>query len=180
MLRIRLSRTGKKGQPSFRIVVAEHTKPVKSNFVDVVGYYNMSRNPRELEVDQDKVTKWIGNGAQPTEHVAVLLKSLGMANMDKYIKRNMKLKNPKKNPSEAEIAAMEAANAPKAEVTEAPAEEPAPEAPAEEATPEVAEAPVEEPAPEAPAEEEAPKEATTEEAPAEEAAPADADADKSE
>jgi len=166
LLRIRLTRTGKKSQPSYRIVVAEHTAPIKGRFVEEVGFYNISRTPRLLEVKQDRVKYWISVGAQPTDTVAGLLKGLGMEGMEKFIgPRNLKRK--KKNPSEAEIAAEEAKNNPQP-VAEAKAEEAAPEAPAEEAK-------AEEAAPEAPAEEakaeEAAPEAPAEEAKAEEAAP---------
>jgi len=162
LLRIRLTRTGKKRQPSYRIVVAEHTAPIKGRYVELVGYYNQSRKPRELEVDQDRVKHWISVGAKPTDTVAGLLKSLGMDGMDKYIEpRNKKRKKKKETPEETGGGS--------AEVSEAPAEEAKEEAPAEETK---EEAPAEEAKEEAPAEEakeEAPAEETKDEAPAEEA-----------
>lgn len=155
MLRIRLTRVGKNTQPSYRIVVAEHTSPAKAKFVEILGHYNISRRPRILEVDQERVKYWISVGAKPSDTMAVLLKSLGMANMEQYIgPRNLKRK--KKKGGEAEVAA-----GGQAKVTEAVAEK---AAPAE--TPAVAEAAPEAPAPEAPAPE------ATAEAPSEPAAPA--------
>ncbi len=170
MLKIRLTRTGKKGQPSYRVVVAEHTAPVKSNFVDTVGYYNVSRKPRELEIDQEKVKYWISVGAQPTDTVACLLKGLGMKDMDKYIGPR-DLKRKKKKASEED----EGGETGSAEVTEAPAEAPAEEAKAEEPKeePKAEEAPAEEAKAEEPKEE--PK---TEEPPAEEAAAEEAPAEE--
>ncbi len=169
MLRIRLTRTGKKSQPSYRIVVAEHTAPIKSKFVEVVGHYNLSVNPRELIVDQDRVKYWISVGAKPTDRVATLLKGEGMENMDQYIGRR-DLKRKKKKQEEAEggegggAAVTEEAPADDA----APKEEPKDEEKVEEAKEEeekpkedekpAEEAPKEEPKDEKPAEEEAPKE----------------------
>lgn len=154
MLRIRLTRTGKNTQPSYRIVVAEHSSPAKAKFVEILGHYNISRTPRILEVNQDRVKYWISVGAKPSDTMAVLLKSLGMANMEQYIApRTLKRKKKKGGAEEAA--------APKVKVTEsveaAPVEKPAEvvaEAPAEAAPVEEkpAEAVVEAPAPEAPVE----------------------------
>ncbi len=152
MLKIRLTRTGKKSQPSYRIVVAEHTAPIKSQFVEIIGNYNISRNPRELIVDQDRVKYWISVGAQPTDTVATLLKGLGMEGMDKYIGRRDLQRKKKKTteedsggsakvteeaPAEEDAAPAEEAEAPakkepKAEEDEAPAKEEPAEAKAEE------------------------------------------------
>ncbi len=144
-------------------MVAEHTSPVKSKFVDIVGFYNVSRDPRELKIDEEKIKYWISVGAQPTDTVASLLKKHGMEGMDKYIGRR-DLQRKKKKATEED-----AGDSGSAKVTEAPAEETA-DAPAEEAADapaeEVADAPAEE-KPEEP-KEEAPAEEAKEEAPAEE------------
>ena len=162
MLRIRLTRTGKNTQPSYRIVVAEHSSPAKAKFVEILGHYNISRKPRLLEVDQERVKYWISVGAKPSDTMAVLLKSLGMANMEQYIAPRT-LKRKKKKGGEAEGVA-----GGQAKVTEAVAEKTALAAPAAVVKPVVAEA---EQAPEkaAPAEV-APAEAAPE-SPAEPAAP---------
>lgn len=122
MLRIRLTRTGKSNQPSYRIVVAEHTAPIKSQFVEILGHYNLARTPRELTVDQDRVKYWVSVGAKPTDSVAVLLKSLGMEGMDTFIVKPRDLKRRKRNATEEATSSV----APKATVTEAPAIAPAP------------------------------------------------------
>lgn len=136
MLKIRLTRTGKKGQPSYRVVVAEHTSPIKSKFVDTVGFYNVFRNPRQLELDQDKIKYWISVGAQPTDSVACILKGLGFTGMDKFIgPRDLKRKKKKASPEDDKPSGS-------AQVTEAPVVEKAP-SPIEEPAIEVA-APIEE------------------------------------
>jgi small subunit ribosomal protein S16 len=85
LLRIRLQRIGRKNLPAYRIVVAEKSQAVKKKYIDLVGHYLPTQNPKVLEVDQDKIKEWISKGAQPTDTVASLLKGLGMSDMDKYI-----------------------------------------------------------------------------------------------
>ena len=72
MLRIRLTRTGKRNQPSYRIVVAEHARPVKGKFIEVLGNYNP--RAKKLEIDRSRVDHWVKQGAQPSATVAALLK----------------------------------------------------------------------------------------------------------
>jgi len=129
VLVIRLQRTGRKNQAAYRIVVAEKSAPVKGKHLEVVGTYNPSEN-KKFTVDQARIDHWISVGAQPSETVAGLLKYNGVSGMEKYMTPRTK-NRPKKNPTEAELAAMEEAKNP------TPAEEPAPveEAPAEEAAP---------------------------------------------
>ena len=131
LLRIRLTRTGKTRQVSYRIAVAEHTAPIKSKFVEIIGHYNVSRNPRELVVDQDRVTYWISKGAQPTSTVASLFKKMGMKDMDSFIiARKSTKKKKKETAANAEPAAAQVTEAPtpKAPVAEVPVA-PAPAAP---------------------------------------------------
>ncbi len=110
MLVIRLQRTGRKNQPSYRMVVAEKSRPVKKKHIEVVGSYNPSEG-KKITFKKDRIDYWISVGAQPSDTVAGLLKFNGMKDMEKYMKPRNK-KRPVKNPSEEELAAMEAANAP--------------------------------------------------------------------
>lgn len=130
MLRIRLSRTGRKNYPSYRIVVAEHARPVKGKFIDVLGHYIPIRDPKVLEFDQEKIREWISKGAKPSDTVASLLKNAGMTGLEKYIEPKDKKKKKKKEAPEEEAAATPAPAAP-AEAP-APAEEPKAEEPAKE------------------------------------------------
>ncbi|MEE1186285.1 MAG: 30S ribosomal protein S16 [Acutalibacteraceae bacterium] len=77
-VKIRLRRMGAKKAPFYRIVVADSRSPRDGRFIDEVGYYNPISEPVELKVDAEKVTKWIGNGAQPTDTVKALLKKEGI------------------------------------------------------------------------------------------------------
>ena len=78
MLRIRLKRVGKKKQPSYRIVVADIRSPRDGAIVEQVGTYNPLTDPPTIVVDDEKVKKWIGVGAKPTETVERMLQSKGV------------------------------------------------------------------------------------------------------
>lgn len=84
MLRIRLTRIGRKGQPKYRVVVAEHARPVKGKFIEVLGNYDPTT--KQLTIKDDRVQYWISVGAQPSQTTARRLKEHGMKGMEKYIK----------------------------------------------------------------------------------------------
>jgi len=68
MLVIRLQRVGKKNQPSFRVVLAEKTAPVKGKFIEILGNYNPRLKTKALE--KERILYWLSKGAQasPTVH----------------------------------------------------------------------------------------------------------------
>ncbi len=78
MVKIRLKRVGAKKQPFYRVVVADSRSPRNGRFIEEIGYYNPLTNPADIKIDAEKATKWIGNGAQPTETVKALLKKAGI------------------------------------------------------------------------------------------------------
>ena len=76
-VKIRLKRMGMKGEPFYRIVVADSRTPRDGRFIEEIGTYNPVVNPAELKVDVDRAQAWIKTGAQPTETVRDLLKKAG-------------------------------------------------------------------------------------------------------
>lgn len=79
-VKIRMKRLGAKKKPFYRIVVADARAPRDGRFIEEIGYYNPVSEPKVFKVDEEKVQKWIKNGAKPTETVAKLLKTyLGQA-----------------------------------------------------------------------------------------------------
>lgn len=78
MLRIRLRRTGKKKQPSYRVVVADQRAPRDGAFVEVIGHYNPLTKPKTLVLKEDRVRYWLERGAQPSETVHRLLFKEGL------------------------------------------------------------------------------------------------------
>ncbi len=102
MLVIRLQRTGRQNLATYRVVVAEKSKAVKKQAVEIVGHYLPTRTPKVIEINQEKVTEWISKGAQPSATVASLLKKIGMPNMEKYMGKPVKSRKKTKAPAESQ------------------------------------------------------------------------------
>lgn len=77
MLKIRLRRMGAKKAPFYRIVVADSRAPRNGSFLEELGYYDPTKSPIELNVNNEKAAEWLKSGAQPTETVRTLLKKSG-------------------------------------------------------------------------------------------------------
>lgn len=77
MLRIRLSRTGKKRQASYRIVVAEKDAKRDGRIVERIGHYNPLDNKNQYNIQEDRALYWLKSGAQPSDAVRVLLNKQG-------------------------------------------------------------------------------------------------------
>lgn len=77
MVKIRLTRTGSKFQPSYRIIVTDSRRPRDTRPIEVLGYFNPRTRPSTEVVDESRALYWLGVGAQPTESVDNILKRLG-------------------------------------------------------------------------------------------------------
>ena len=75
MVKIRLRRMGAKKAPFYRVVVADSRYPRDGRFIEEVGYYNPMTNPATVQLDNEKIAKWIANGAQPTDTVKALIEN---------------------------------------------------------------------------------------------------------
>ena len=73
MLRIRLSRVGKKKQPAYRIVVVDSRAPRDGASLEIIGHYNPLTDPPTLVIKEQQAIYWLQKGAQPSEMVAKLL-----------------------------------------------------------------------------------------------------------
>lgn len=78
MIRIRLRRIGKKGQPYYRVVVAEHHAKRDGAFIETLGSYDPHLNPPALQIDAERTREWIARGAQPSESAAKILRRAGV------------------------------------------------------------------------------------------------------
>lgn len=160
MLRIRLSRVGKKKQPSYRIVVADSRAPRDGAHIKIIGHYNPLTTPPTLVVKEEDAIHWLQKGAKPSDTAAKLMTRLGI--MEKAGVEPVVYKGPDvppgKRPKKGEEAAPAAPASPAATAETQAEEAPAEEAPAETTEPETEE-PKEEPAPEPEASSEEPQEA---------------------
>jgi small subunit ribosomal protein S16 len=103
MVRIRLRRVGLKGQPSYRIVVADQRSPRDGRFIEVIGYYNPRTDPPTDEIDEARALYWLSVGAQPSDAVKPILKRTGTAERFERLRKGESL--------EALVAEAEAARA---------------------------------------------------------------------
>jgi small subunit ribosomal protein S16 len=76
MLKIRLQRTGKRGQAYFRLVVTEHTTKPKGKYLEFLGSYDPHKN--EISVKADRVKYWLSVGAKLSETANNLLVGKGI------------------------------------------------------------------------------------------------------
>ena len=67
-----------KKAPFYRIVVADSRYPRDGRFIEEVGYYDPTKDPVVVKIDEEKAKKWIANGAQPTDTVKAMLKANGV------------------------------------------------------------------------------------------------------
>lgn len=133
-VKIRLRRTGRKKQPSYRLVVADTATPRDGQYLDSVGTYNPLTNPADLRIDLEKVDSWLARGAGMTDTVASLIRKARSGGDRKVAIRGVGPDETRAAPAVETPAAPAAApkagsrGAPKAAVVEeAPVEPPAAE-----------------------------------------------------
>lgn len=83
MLTIRLSRVGKKKQPSYRFIVCEKARDPWGKALEIVGSYNTLTNPAQVTLDKERVLHWISKGAQPSDTVNNILIDQGLIQGEK-------------------------------------------------------------------------------------------------
>ncbi len=146
MLKIKLSRVGKKHQPEYRVVVMEHTRDPWGPAKEILGYYNPRTSPSTVDLKKDRIEYWLSVGAQATETVQNILIGEGILKGKKAKSVTISKKRAAKQADKAVAKADAEAQA--APPTPAAAEEPAPETATEEPAAPEEEKPAEpEPAP---------------------------------
>lgn len=102
MLAIRLQRTGRKHEPTFRVVLTDSKNGPKSgNFQEILGSYDARQKERAI-IKADRITHWIANGAQVSDTVYNVLVDQGV------VKGRKKNALPKKTAPIKEVVAEEA------------------------------------------------------------------------
>ena len=81
MVVIRLSRGGAKARPFYNIVIADKRSRRDGRFIERIGFYNpLAKGGEEpLRIAQDRLTHWLGVGAQASETVERLIKKAASA-----------------------------------------------------------------------------------------------------
>lgn len=76
--KIRLRRMGAKKNPFYRLVVADSNSPRDGRFIEEIGYYDPTKQPEVLKIDEEKVLQWLATGAQPSDTAKSLLRKAGV------------------------------------------------------------------------------------------------------
>lgn len=103
MLAIRLQRIGKKKFATYRIIVSEKTKDTWGTYLEQVGTFNPHAKENQLVPNTERITYWIGQGAQPSDTLHNLFVNAGLIKEKKkkavFIskRRAAKLAEKKKN-----------------------------------------------------------------------------------
>jgi small subunit ribosomal protein S16 len=98
VVKIKLIRMGAKKKPSYRIVIMDATKSVKSSYIDLLGTYNPLETDENkvILLDEERTLAWLRKGAQPTDKSKSLLKKVKlwekfMSSKNKKLQREEKL-----------------------------------------------------------------------------------------
>ena len=97
MLKIRLTRRGKKNKAFFRLVVAEQTSPIKGKFIEALGFLNP--HTKEKNLKSERIKYWMEKGAQCSDSAHNMLVKEGIV---KGPKRAVKMKPSSAKASEGE------------------------------------------------------------------------------
>ena len=73
MLMIRLSRTGARKQPQYRVVVIEKERARNGRPVEVVGTYNPRTNPASIQLKRERIDYWVSKGAKLSDRVGKIV-----------------------------------------------------------------------------------------------------------
>ena len=82
-VKIRLQRVGTKKKPFYRVAAMDSRKKRDGDVIEYLGKYQPIITEKQFVVDEEKVLKWLGQGAQPTDTIKELLKKEGI--WQKYI-----------------------------------------------------------------------------------------------
>ena len=72
-VRLRLKRTGKKKQPSYRVVAVDSRKPRDGRVLEIIGTYDPRQEPSAISIANERAVHWLSHGAQPSDTVSKLL-----------------------------------------------------------------------------------------------------------
>jgi len=111
MLKIRLTRLGRKKRPFYRIVAADSRSPRDGKFLEILGTYDPIKEPAEISFNKNKIDEWVKKGAQLSNRVQKII------DPDKYseLVKNKPKRKPKKAVPKEEVKTEET---PKEEVKE--------------------------------------------------------------
>ncbi len=87
-VKIRLTRTGRKKQPYYRIVVMDSRDRRDGAYIEQLGIYQPKRQPTVVLIQEEKALQWLQRGAIPSDTVRTLLSQNGLMLRHDLLKRN--------------------------------------------------------------------------------------------
>jgi len=108
---MRLTRTGAKKRPSYRVVVADSRAPRDGRHVEILGYYDPMTQPSTVKIDTERAVQWLRDGAQPTERVRILLRHSGVLKVWEERRLEDKRAHKEQEPARSEARAAKLAHA---------------------------------------------------------------------
>ena len=147
-VKIRLRRMGSRNAAFYRVIVQDARRAPTGRFIETIGWYDPKQEGINFSLNLDRADYWLGNGAQPSDTAASLIKKARTLPVEQAVAGEVTEEDIPVEAVEAEAAAEEAAEAvteeevpeekvevpAEAEETKEPvAEEATEEAPAEEA-----------------------------------------------
>lgn len=123
-MKIRLARGGSKKRPHYSIVATDSRMPRDGRFLEKLGTYDPmlgKDDENRVKMNMERVTYWLGQGAQPTDRIARFLEAAGAR--PKAARNNPKAAEPGKKAQERAAAKAKKAAAPAEAAAEASAEE---------------------------------------------------------
>jgi len=117
MLSLRFSRSGRRNSAFFRIVLTESSRPAKSGFIKVLGWYNP--HTKETSLNKDEILDWLNKGAQPSNSLAKLLEGQKVKHKSiKFVPDHAKEKKGKKGEEKPKVESKADSEDEKAEDTD--------------------------------------------------------------
>jgi len=83
VVRLRLTRRGRRKRPFYRIVAADSRMPRDGRYIEVLGTYDPLKSPAAVALKQERVLEWLKKGAQPSVTVQTLLRKAGVLKQSK-------------------------------------------------------------------------------------------------
>lgn len=67
MIMLRLRRTGKTKEPTFRVIVSDRRQDTVGTYLESLGSYNPRTSPPTISLNTDRIRYWLSQGAQVSD-----------------------------------------------------------------------------------------------------------------
>jgi len=115
-VKIRLRRMGSRNAAFYRVIVQDSRRAPTGKFIETIGWYDPKQEGNNFSLNLDRADYWLGNGAQPSDTAASLIKKARTMPVEQAVAGEV-------TEEEVPVAAVEAEAATEEISEEAPAEE---------------------------------------------------------